>query len=168
MSSSEAEVEFANTLNNLLEMVEKLSEGDYIRSANMLKDLMSLKNELKGSVHYVYLTRHRREVYAMSNEAKLASNKYFTCSCGIVVSREPKKIDKHNWCKTHIRSEYQNKLKSKGYSDVKIEETLARYCRQAVNDNDYKWKCIRTFIYHHIQKVKEQCHRSNSSDTLLD
>jgi len=123
--SPEQQQEFLRILNGMLDLMSNLSEGDYLKGADMCRDIKEVVDNMRTNTVYIYMNRERQ--VGMTNQQKLSSGLYFTCpDCNLIVNKDEKCIKRHKKCKTHIRGVYMDKLIKKGYRKDEVDNFVKR------------------------------------------
>ena len=123
MSEVSDEQVFLGILNNILDLMSNLSEGDYLKGAEMCKDMNKLVKTMKTNTLYVRMMKDKVE--GMTNQQKLASGRWRVCAdCGLLVQKTEKAEIKHSRCKTHIRAKFRERLSRKGLPQERIDDLI--------------------------------------------
>lgn len=156
MSAEDKAIEdkkFLEILNNMLELMSNMSEGDYLKGANMCMIMKNLVNDMKTNIVYINMTSEIRRK-GITHIEKLANGGHHICKdCGIIISNDEKNIKKHNRCITHLRRIHQDRLLKKGLSYENVNYFITIKHKGIVNQ--YKYKKLYEFTLEHIKTVKE-------------
>lgn len=156
MSAEDKAIEdkkFLEILNNMLELMSNMSEGDYLKGANMCMIMKNLVNDMKTNIVYINMTKEIRRK-GITHIEKLAKGNHHICKdCGIVISNDELKILKHKRCITHLRRIHQDRLLKKGLSYENVNYFITLKHKGIVNQS--KYKNLYEFTLEHIKTVKE-------------
>ena len=155
MAELTQEQQFLSILNNMLDLMSNLTEGEYLQGADMCKKIKTLVDNMRTNVVYIHMSRERE--FGITNAQKLASGNYFTCpKCNLIVRKDDKCIKRHSKCMTHLRGMYMNKLIQKGYRQEDINDFIKRkMLRMMVNEDVGKWSDLNLFCKKHIEKIRD-------------
>lgn len=148
-----AEQRFLTTLGDMLDLMSKLSEGDYLKGADMCMDIKRLVNEMKGNVVYINMTRGKG--CGITHAQKLASGRHHICKvCGIIVGNDSRSIEKHELCITHIRRLHQDRLLQRGIPFERVNDIIKLKHKSVVNECRYEK--LYEFTIKHIENVSAE------------
>lgn len=147
-----ADKEFLETLNGMLDLMSNLSEGDYLKGADMCMEIKRLVSNMKTNTIYINMSKSKGK--GLTHTEKLAKGTHHICKdCGIIISNDEKKILKHQQCITHTRRLQQDRLLKCGIPYDKVNDIIKLKHKGVVNE--FQHNDLYEFTLRHIRYLNE-------------